>query len=242
MAIRLRQSTASQEIPLGHFVDETDGKTPETALTINNTDIKLWKMGATALANKNSGGAIHMAGGVYSAVLDAVDTDTLGALVIFVQVSGALPVRVECEVLPANVYDSWIANSDKLQVDTVQVSGTNQTAHDIGATVAAQLDTNVSSRMPATTLAVKKNAALNNFMFLMRQSGDHVTPATGLTVTAQRSIDGAAFAACANAVSEVGNGVYKINLAASDLNGTVITLKFTATGADQRTITIVTQP
>jgi len=56
MAIYLKQSTASQEIPLGVFVDETDGKTAETGLTIANTDIKLWKTGATTLANKNSGG------------------------------------------------------------------------------------------------------------------------------------------------------------------------------------------
>jgi hypothetical protein len=88
---------------------------------------------------------------------------------------------------------------------------------------------------------ITKNVALSNFSFLMVDSTDHVTPKTGLTVTAERSIDGAAFAACANAVAEVGNGVYKINLAASDLNGNVITLKFTAVGADQRTITIVTQ-
>ncbi|NIO43708.1 MAG: hypothetical protein GTO41_28255, partial [Burkholderiales bacterium] len=89
---------------------------------------------------------------------------------------------------------------------------------------------------------ITKNVALNNFMFLMIDSADHITGKTGLTVTAQRSIDGAAFASCANAVSEVSNGIYKINLAAADLNGNVITLLFTATGADARLITIVTQP
>jgi hypothetical protein len=57
-------------------------------------------------------------------------------------------------------------------------------------------------------------------------------PAPSLTVTATRSIDGAAFGACANSASEIGNGWYKINLAAADLNGAVIILRFTATGAD----------
>jgi hypothetical protein len=103
--IRLRQSTASQEVALGYFLDDTDGKTPETALTIANTDIKLWKAGATAVVDKNSGGATHMAGGLYSIVLDATDTGTVGPLVIFVLVTGALPVRVECEVLSAAVFD-----------------------------------------------------------------------------------------------------------------------------------------
>jgi hypothetical protein len=75
----------------------------------------------------------------------------------------------------------------------------------------------------------------------MRDSTDHITGKTGLTVTAERSIDGGAFGACANAASEVGVGVYKISLAAADLNGDVITLKFTGTGADATLVTIKTE-
>jgi hypothetical protein len=58
--IPLRKSTASQEVLLGPFLDDTDGKTAETALTINATDIKLWKRGGTTESNKNSGGATHI--------------------------------------------------------------------------------------------------------------------------------------------------------------------------------------
>lgn len=105
MGIKLRQSTASQEVPLGPFVDDADGDTQMTALTIANTDIKVWKTGATTLANKNSGGATHISGGIYYAVLDATDTDTVGPLVIFIHVSDALPVRLECEVLEEAMYD-----------------------------------------------------------------------------------------------------------------------------------------
>lgn len=88
---------------------------------------------------------------------------------------------------------------------------------------------------------VQKNTQLSNFMFLMVDSADHYTPKTGLTVTATRSIDGAAFASCANSVTEIANGVYKITLAAADLNGDVITLKFTGSGADQTTIVLKTE-
>lgn len=116
MTIRLKQSTASQEVPLGPFLDSTDGVTPETGLTIANTDIQLWVMGATSLANKNSGGATHMAGGIYYCTLDATDTATLGALVLFISVAGALPIKVECEVVSANVYDARYG-ADLLQVD-----------------------------------------------------------------------------------------------------------------------------
>jgi hypothetical protein len=105
MAIDLRQSTASQEIPLGIFVDSLDGNTEEASLTINNTDIKIWKTGATTLASKNSGGATYISNGIYYCVLDATDTDTIGPLIVFVHVSGALAVRVECNVLDEAVYD-----------------------------------------------------------------------------------------------------------------------------------------
>ena len=103
----------------------------------------------------------------------------------------------------------------------------------------AQLGVNVVSA--GGSYGIKKNTAKNAFPFLMTNATTHV-PMTGLTVTAQRSIDGGAFAACANAVTEVASGVYKINLAAADLNGDAIVLKFTATGADQTTMTIITSP
>jgi len=89
---------------------------------------------------------------------------------------------------------------------------------------------------------IRKNQALSNFSFVMISSTDHFTPTAGLTITAERSIDGGAFAACANAASAVSNGVYKIDLAASDLNGNVITFRFTASGADPRLVTIITTP
>jgi hypothetical protein len=135
--IFLKQSTASQEVPLGYFVDSTDGNTEETALTINNTDIKVWKTGATTLADKNSGGATHISNGIYYAVLDATDTDTLGPLVIFVHVTGSLTVRLECCVLAANVYDSLVGATDKLDVNTAEIAGSNV------STSTAQIGVNV---------------------------------------------------------------------------------------------------
>lgn len=98
MAIQLIENVPGQKIIMGPFLDDTDGKTAETGLTIANTDIKLWKNGATALVNKDSGGATHMANGVYYMTLNENDTSSPGPLVIFVHKSGALPVRVECNV------------------------------------------------------------------------------------------------------------------------------------------------
>lgn len=90
--------------------------------------------------------------------------------------------------------------------------------------------------------AIIQNQAYNNFPFYMVQASDGRSPATGLGVTATRRIDGGAFAPCANPPVEVGNGVYDVNLAASDLNGQKITFRFTATGALDRIITVHTRP
>lgn len=124
----LRLSTASQEIPLGPFVDSTDGNTAETALTIANTDIKLQKNGATTQANKNAGGATHIATGDYYAVLDATDTDTLGPMRVKVHVAGALPVWLDCCVHPANVFDSLILGTEWLEATSLRPTFTTGSA------------------------------------------------------------------------------------------------------------------
>ena len=103
------------------------------------------------------------------------------------------------------------------------------------------LEIELTATTNQTDMRVAKNTALSNFAFLLISSTDHVTPKTGATVTAQRSLDGAAFGSCTNSVTELSNGIYTINLAAGDLNGNVVTLRFSATGADDRFVTIVTQ-
>ncbi len=102
----LRQGTSSQEILLGRFVDSTDGDSEETGLSIANTDIKIWREGATTLASKNSGGATHIANGNYYCVLDSTDTATLGKMEVHVHVSGALSVKREFMVMSGDVYDA----------------------------------------------------------------------------------------------------------------------------------------
>lgn len=94
-----------------------------------------------------------------------------------------------------------------------------------------------------SALRPKKNTAITAFSFSMVLASDGLTPATGLTITATRMLDGSgSFTACANSAVEVGSGVYTINLAAGDMNGNVVTLKFTAMTALQTVITFVTQP
>ncbi len=133
----LRQSTASQEIILGRFVDSTDGNTEETGLSIANTDIKLWVEGATTLASKNSGGATHIANGLYYAVLDATDTATLGKMEVHVHVAGALAIKREYMVLSAMIYDSLVLGTDRFDANVTHVADTSQTAGDLAAMITA---------------------------------------------------------------------------------------------------------
>lgn len=105
-----------------------------------------------------------------------------------------------------------------------------------GASIAA-----IKAKTDNLPEGIKKNTALAAFEFFMADSADHVTGKTGLTVAGAVSIDGGAFGALTNTpATEVANGIYKIDLAAADLNGTVLTLKFTSAGADATLVTIKT--
>jgi len=121
----LRQSTASQIVLLGPFLDDTDFKTAETALSIANTDIRLSKAGG-AFGNKNSGGGTHMEGGVYSATLNATDTDTVGTLMARVTVSGALPVVHKFTVIEETVYDALFASGSTWGLAYVHLSNVTE--------------------------------------------------------------------------------------------------------------------
>ena len=127
----LKQSTASQEVVIGPFLDEDDGKTAETGLTISNTDIRLSKAGANIVA-KNSGGGTHDELGFYQITLDATDTNTVGELLIAVHESGALPVFKYCYVLEEAIYDALFAASasafdSNARVDVVSIEGSDAT-------------------------------------------------------------------------------------------------------------------
>lgn len=160
MSIILRQSTASQEVPLGPFLDSTNGDDEETGLTIANTDILIWKAGATTLAAKNSGGATHISDGVYYAVLDATDTNTVGSMKIFVHVAGALFSTLTCLVYPTAVYDALIAGTGNLSVNLV-ADQSAATVGTVNAFAAAAVDQVWDEVVTAHTTANSAGENLN---------------------------------------------------------------------------------
>lgn len=118
----LKQSTAI-EIKVGPFVDNVDGFTPETGLTITSAELLLNKNEGDWAAKNEGTSLVHESNGWYRCLLNATDTNTLGILRYQVAESGALPVWGQFMVVPANVYDS-LFSTDFLQVDLAQWLGT----------------------------------------------------------------------------------------------------------------------
>ena len=133
----LKQSTAAT-IKLGPFVDDSDGKTAETGLTISQADIRLSKNGGDIAQTNNSAGATHDELGYYNVPLDTTDTNTLGTLKVIVSVSGALPVFADFMVITAEAYDT-LCGTDHFTVDlngtpsvnVVQISGDSVAADNL---------------------------------------------------------------------------------------------------------------
>jgi len=120
MARWLKQST-SVDVPIGPFLDATDGVTAETALTITQPDIRLKKNGGAWAQKAAAQTLTHEENGNYEVTLDATDTNTLGLLRLHVSESGALPVWEDFVVVPANVWDS-LFGADALQVHAVEIA------------------------------------------------------------------------------------------------------------------------
>lgn len=124
---------------IGPFLDMTNGVTPETGITLGAADsAEIMKHDGTVFTDISALTFTHVAHGMYTLVITAAHLDTEGRLTVFISdESICLPVWAEFMVVNANVYDSLfaVATTDYLQVDTIQVTGTGQTANDNGADI-----------------------------------------------------------------------------------------------------------
>jgi len=152
-----------------------------------------------------------------------------------------------------------LTNSD-LDVNLAQVIGTaptltgtdidvNVAAMDAGTVTAAAVATDAidadalatdAVNLISRAIGIRQNQAFSNIAFLMVLTSDHVTPATGLTVTGTMRIDNAAFVAVNGTITEVANGIYEFDALAADTNGILITYRFISGTADDTFVTIKT--
>lgn len=135
-------------IPL--IVDFSDGVTPENGLTVTEITVELIQEKddgsvpvRTAFAPTASGGSNDMviitssAHGNYGLEIAAGQINYTGYLTVTViDTDIFVPVTRHFKIVTANVVDSGYG-ADKLQVDTVEVNGTGQTANDMSGDVDA---------------------------------------------------------------------------------------------------------
>lgn len=206
----------------------------------------------------NTDAGFYAAGSVYTAVLspdETIDSQTPITAIIGKFRIGPDPVNVtQVDGATLGTHASGLIGVDVRDIAGSAVStasaqlGVNLVSYATGqdpatlvlATPANKIATNASGRV-AIQSGITKNVAFP-WAFLMVSSTDHTTPVTGLSVSAQRSLDGAAFGACANAVTELALGWYKLTLTTAEMNTGYTAVRATAAGADAREVFLVPQP
>ena len=158
----LKQSTA-YTFRMGPFLDETDGKTAETGLTISQADVRLSKGGGNFAQKNESTSASHDEIGYYIVLLDATDTATVGELLVAVHESGALPVFKTFQVVEEAIYDAIYGGSANLitkvdAIDTVVDAILVDTGTTIPATIAT-VDTVVDAILVDTGTTIPATIA-----------------------------------------------------------------------------------
>ena len=129
---------------------------------------------------------------------------------------------------------AWNASWDA-EVESEATDALN--AYDPPTRAEATTDVNsVLAQLPSSPL---KNTAFT-YVIKMVLASDHVTPATGLTVSMTRSLDGAAFGAATGTVTEISTGHYSVAASQADMNGDMVTHRFTAATADDLTMVFMT--
>jgi len=204
----------------------TSNGVPVTMTGLAVTDIEIYKDGSVTQRSSDSGYAL-------------LDTDGID----FDGVTGLHGIEVDLS--DDTDVGFFAAGSDYwVLLNAITVSGSS-------ITIIVAIFSIVNRAAPIATairdvLLPVQNEAFPNMQILFVAASDHVTPVTSASGSAvTRSIDGAAFGAGTGTFAEIGNGLYQYDASAADMNGGVITFRFTATGGtpgapDDKFITVYT--
>lgn len=133
MSTFLKQSTIAN-LKVGPFLDATDGYTPESGLSIVQSDIQLSKNGAAfAQTSEGSPSVSHDVDGWYAIPLTASDTDTLGSLTLQISLSGVLPIWENYMIVNSNSYNS-LFGTENLNVNIQSIYGNEDSASNLSKT------------------------------------------------------------------------------------------------------------
>ena len=154
----LKQSLA-YTFRFGPFLDESDGKTAETGLTILRADVRLSKDGTDFAQKTETSASLHDEIGYYIVILDGTDTGTCGELLVAVHESGALPVFKTFFVVEEAIYDAMFAPSATLAGSVADILQDTATTIPASLTVIDDfLDTEVAA-IKVVTDAISTNGS-----------------------------------------------------------------------------------
>ena len=129
----LRANTAV-DVLIGPFLDDSDGNTAETGLTVSQADVRLSKNGQNMAQKNDANACTHDEIGYYNCPLDTTDTNTEGQLTLCVHESGALAVRMDFQILSEAAWDSMNAAKDDgfmdVNIKTIGRADTQETEAD----------------------------------------------------------------------------------------------------------------
>ena len=142
MALKIVDTAITMVV--GPCVDDTDFKTLEETITFDapGMDISLITEktdGTTAITaiSLTSGGTsdwTHKDGGYYEVEITAAQNANEGIAYLRGVCTGVLPFEsAHYDIVVANVYDSLVKGTDKLQTDTTQLAGITQSLYDLKA-------------------------------------------------------------------------------------------------------------
>jgi hypothetical protein len=243
----LQKNVASQKLKVFAFDSTTNA--PKTGDAANIT-CKVSKDYAVSAALTDTNPTEAADGGGYY-LFDLTQAETNADVLDFFPVSSTGDIVVIPVCSPYTVYASFSDNVAQSQDHTTNVNS--------AATDAASAATDAASAAADTTqllidVAANQtdlnailatvptiNTALSDIPFVMVLTSDHVTPATGLTVTGEVSHDGGAPVAVTGTISEIGNGEYSFDASAADMNGAKNIFRFSAATADDSFVTIFTK-
>jgi len=191
----LRQSTI-QTVRFGPFLDAGDGVTEETGETITPALRRLSKDGAAFAATSDASNAVHDSDGWYSADFTVADTDTVGELILNVQVpANHLPVWMRWWVIEETVYDRLFGAAAGGYVQATVPANTL----DVSAAGNAGIDwSNIEAPATAQDLAATDIQLVDTCTV-----NTDVRGTDGVDTAAMRGTDNAALAADLGALADV---------------------------------------
>lgn len=159
--------------------------------------------------------------------------------------TGVTPSGAISEVDPTNNPGLYVVGANTTDSNTIGplwLTATCAGCDPCDTFVAQVIGWNFSAGAFAITSNVKRNQSLTGFMYPLTDSTLHLPKTGAVGLTSLIAQDGNAPVATANAPTEVGSGLYTINLQAAELNFVNVILILSATGCDVTYQGFITQP